>query len=140
MKKARFSPGEWVTIKYGEYAGLYGKICMLEKSGSYIVLPYDKDNEPGEMRTFLTDNLEPLPPYILEPKEFRDLIKAKVFYSSISGQVFPPFNIKAQKDHKLTAKDIITALKNINKTDYPLSTFKEWFWLIINVFYEKHFL
>lgn len=140
MKNKKYEPGDWVTIKYGEFAGCYGKVLMLEKSGSYMVVPYDEHDEPKAMKPFAYDALEIIEPYRLTLKEFKELIKGKVFYSSISEGIFPPFNIHVERKYKLSAKDIVSALKNINETDTPLSTFKEWFWMIINVFYEKLYI
>ena len=137
MEKNVFRPGDWVTIKYGDLKGRYGKVSMHEKNGNYVVLPYDKNDEPGEMISLANEGLELLPAVELEPADFKALVRATQVYSEYEDKVFPPFNIKPQKKYKMTINDIATALKNINKTESPLENFREWFWLILNVFYES---
>ncbi len=135
MESTAFASGDWVEIRYGEKAGHFGKICMHEKSGNYMVIPYDND-EPCEMVSLAENSIVKIEPRILSLPEFRDIIRGKRKYKEFEPEIFPAFNVRPEKAYKMTAKDISTALGNINKTDRPLTDFKEWFWLIINVFYN----
>lgn len=134
MKK-EFNQGDWVSIKFGEYAGKYGKIVMMDKTGDFSIITYDDENEPGEMINFMEDALELLPPYKVNLTELKKIAKGRLTYDDLKDKVFPPFNLKSDKEYAMTGKDIATALKAISKTDEPLENFKSWFWLIINIFY-----
>lgn len=137
MGKNVFRPGDWVRIMYGDLKGAYGKVSMHEKNGNYVVLPYNKNDEPGEMVSLANESLELLPAVELEPADFKALVRAAQSYAEYEDKVFPPFNIRPQKKYKMTVHDIETALNNINQTDRPLENFREWFWLILNVFYDS---
>ncbi len=137
LKKRIFAQGDWVTIKYGEYAERYGKIAMLGKDGRYSVIPYDESDEPAAITAYDEAALELIEPYKLTRGQLKDLLHAETFYEDISAEVFPPFNIKPTRKYTLTGPDIKTALENINKRPDCLEKFKEWFWLILNILYEK---
>ena len=136
-RRRKFDQGDWVTIKCGEYKGRYGKVCMHEKGGGYVVLPYDKDNEPGAMITLDVGSLSLIEPFKFNEYDLRAFCRGEILYCDIKEDVFPAFNIKADADHEITAADIREAFKNINRTPDCLNTFKEWFWLIINIFYDN---
>ena len=131
-----FRQGDWVTIKYGEFAGQYGKICAANRNGTYRVLPYCKTGEPGSMATLDVSNLELLEPVLLSRDELRAMAQAEVMYRDIADRVFPIFHIHAQESYDLQSEDIAQALKNINQYPDCLGRFREWFWLVQNVFYD----
>lgn len=162
MGKRKFGPKDWAVIKYGEYAGCRAKVVLLEKNGDYGVIPYGKDNEPGGMLMLNARSLDKLPPLEISGDELKALARAEKMYDDYKDSVFPPFNIRAAGDYELTAVDIRDALININSrnriysdkqiakpvwADIPqggddelprncLKEFKEWFWVIMNVFYD----
>ena len=136
-RRRKFAQGDWVTIKCGEYKGRYGKVCMHEKGGGYIVLPYGTDGEPGAMVTFDVGSLSLIEPFKFSEFELRSFCRGEILYCDIKDEVFPLFNIKAEGTYEITAADIREALKNIGRTEDCLNTFKEWFWLIINIFYDN---
>jgi len=131
-----YQQGDWVTIKYGEYAGRYGKVTAINKNGSYRVLPYQKNAEPGNMQVLDGSGLELLEAVTVNSKELRKLARAEVMYRDIADHVFPIFNIRAQHPYKLLSQDIAQALQNINQFPDCLGRFREWFWLIQNIFYD----
>ena len=131
-----YQQGDWVTIKYGEYAGQYGKITAINKNGFYRVLPYQKNAEPGSMLVLDDSGLDLIEPVMVNSKELRGLARAEVMYRDIADQVFPIFNIRAQQSYKLLPADIAQALQNINQFPDCLGRFREWFWLIQNIFYD----
>ena len=135
MAKRKFDPGDWARIKYGEYAGRCAKVSLLEKDGRYGVIPY---NEKGELEGMITMNarsMDRIEPYSLSRGDLKKLARGEIFYGDLSGSIFPPFNVKAEKGHELDAGDIKAALLNINKEADCLDIFKEWFWVINNIFY-----
>ena len=141
---------DWVKIKYGEYEGRYGRVASRKKSGEYCLVLYDdaalKTSEketgeagagqPGSMLSLNEDALELMPPYLLSQKELRKLVRAEHSYSDFAEHIFPPFNLKTERRYTLKIEDIKEALTNINKNKPPLELFKQWFWLILNVFYD----
>ena len=136
MGKRKFSPKDWATIKYGDKAGCYCKITMLDKEGGYVVIPYDENNEPGEMMTLNARAMDKIAPLELNCEELQRLVSARDMYRDIKDRVFPPFNIKAAQKYDMTASDIRDALLYIGGRGNCLQDFKEWFWIIINVFYD----
>ena len=131
-----FRQGDWVTIKYGEYQGSYGRISAVNVSRTYKVLPYNKEGEPGSVIDLDASVLELIEPLHVDREELKKLVTAEVMYRDIATHVFPIFNIQASEGYKLQAEDIVKALKNINSGSDPLGRFKEWFWLIQNIFYK----
>lgn len=131
-----YQQGDWVTIKYGEYAGQYGKVTAINKNGSYHVLPYQKDAQPGSMVVLDESGLELIEAVMVNSKELRKLARAEVMYRDIADHIFPIFHIRAQQPYKLLAGDIAQALQNINQFPDCLGRFREWFWLIQNIFYD----
>ena len=131
-----YQQGDWVTIKYGEYAGQYGKVAAINKNGSYRVLPYQKNAEPGSMLVLDGSGLDLLEPTVVNSKELRKLARAEVMYRDIADHIFPIFNIRALQSYMLLPADIAQALQNINQFPDCLGRFREWFWLIQNVFYD----
>ena len=129
--------GDWVKIKYGEHAGSYGKIAAVNKDASYHVLPYNKENEPSAMVCLEESGVELLEPLLLDRDALIDLARARKVYRDYATQVFPMFNIKAEDHYALSSDDIVEALQNINKNADCLNGFKEWFWMLQNVFYEN---
>lgn len=142
---------DWVKIKYGEYAGRYGRVSSRKKSGEYGLVLYDEETalnpaerdgngersrQPGAMLPLREEALEPVPPFEISQKELRKLARAERSYSDFAEQIFPPFNLKAVRRYTLKIEDIKEALTNINKQPQPLDHFKQWFWLILNVFYD----
>ncbi len=123
--------GSWVKIKYGAHEGCVGKITSHKINDDYVVALEDG--------TWITQNpatLEVIKPYEISQETLRKIVRGTLKYDEISSNVFPPFNIKAARQYKLKADDIKCAIININKNKEPLGPFKQWFWLIINVFYE----
>jgi len=137
MARRKFRPKDWARIKYGEFAGNYCRVTLLEKGGGYVVLPYDGSGEPGELMTLDARALDRLDPYVIPDAEFADLISAKLMYREISDRVYPPYNVTAEADRYLTAADIRDALVRINARGKCLDEFKEWFWMILNIFYGQ---
>ena len=131
-----FRQGDWVTIKYGEYQGSYGKVSGIHRDGSAMVIPYSKDGEPGSMISLDGSGLELIEPLMVNREELIKLVTAQVMYRDIATHVFPIFNIRAEQEYPLQAEDIAQALRNINRSKDPLGRFKEWFWLIQNIFYQ----
>ncbi|MBQ9030590.1 MAG: sel1 repeat family protein [Parasporobacterium sp.] len=131
-----FRQGDWVTIKYGEYQGRYGKVSAVHVDGSCMVIPYNGANEPGQVISLDDSGLSLIEPRILSRTELENLMKARVMYRDIAPEVFPAFNIRAGGTYRLEPEDIVEALRNINRRTDPLGEFKEWFWLIQNLFYE----
>lgn len=139
--------GDWVQIKYGEYEGEYAKVASRRKSGEYGVLLYDGvlqtepvqegQEQPGTILNFSEDMLELSEPYKLSQKELRKVVRAEITYSDFAEKVFPPFNVRAERKYTLKVEDLRAALVNINKNKHPLGLFKQWFWLILNVFYDS---
>lgn len=141
---------DWVKIKYGEYAGRYGRVASRKKSGEYGLVLYDhaagslkepeseemRSKQPGKMLSLREEALEAVPPLEISQKELRKLVRAERSYSDFAEQIFPPFNLKAVRRYTLKIEDIKEALTNINKQKQPLDRFKQWFWLILNVFYD----
>lgn len=136
MARRKFSPKDWAIIKYGERAGDLCKVTMLDKEGRYIVIPYDKDNEPGEMMTLSARAMDKLPPLEITKEELQKLVSARIMYRDYKDYVFPAFNIRAKEDYAMTASDIRDALLYIGGRGNCLEDFKEWFWIILNVFYD----
>lgn len=136
VKRKKFSPKDWVTILYGEYKGEYGKVSMHDKDGRYGVIPYNKGNEPGTLILLEPESMERIKPYVLTEAALKKFLRGEKLYSDIAKDVFPPFNIKAKVPYELKAEDISQALTNINKSEDCLEKFKEWFWVIMNIFYE----
>lgn len=136
MGKRKFGPKDWATIKYGDRAGDYCKIAMLDKEGRYVVIPYGKDNEPGEMMTLSARAMDRLPALVITKEELQRLVSARTMYRDYADKVFPPFNIRAQESYEMTASDIRDALLYIGGRGNCLEDFKEWFWVILNVFYD----
>lgn len=188
MGKRKFGPGDWARIKYGEFAGQYGKVAAFLKEGRYVVIPYGKDNETGPMLALDARSLDIVPPYTVNLEELKSFARAEKMYSDIKDAVFPAFNVKATTDYELSAADIKDAINNINRrcgvsdeavkrsmgdileerldlqlgdfspqaayrdrkerpvldmperTEAPkdcLGQFREWFWLLMNIFYEN---
>ncbi len=123
--------GNWVKIKYGANEGKTGKITSHKINDDYVVALED-----GAMITLSPAALEEIKPYIISQTDLKKLVRGSINYDDISSDIFPAFNIKAQRQYKIKADDIKTAIKNINKNKAPLEPFKKWFWLILNVFYE----
>lgn len=123
--------GNWVKIKYGPYEGKAGKITSHKINDDYVVVLED-----GAMLSLNPAALELIKPYEISQADLRKLVRGTLKYDEISSEVFPSFNIKAQRQYKIKAEDIKSAIKNINKNKEPLVPFKQWFWLILNVFYE----
>lgn len=132
-----FAQGDWVTFKYGEFIGKYGKVVKAESDGSVLAIPYNVPEDEQSAKVFQPDNLEIIEPYVFSEDELKTLVRAEKFYRDYAENVFPAFNVKAEKDYYLSAFDIAQAIKNINENDDKLELFKEWFWLIINVFYDN---
>ncbi len=88
------------------------------------------------MITLNARSLDLLAPLVLKEEEFKALLCCETFYDEYKPFVFPAFNIRAGKPRELTAVDIKTALLNIKRRQEKVRLFREWFWLIINVFYE----
>lgn len=137
MARRKFRPKDWATIKYGEYAGRYCRISMLERGGDYVVIPYDASDEPCAMITLNARAMDRLEPVVISGEELADLVTARTMYSDYKDRVFPAFNIVAAEDHVMTAADIRDALCAINTHEDCLKYFKEWFWVILNVFYGQ---
>ena len=138
-----FKSGDWVRIKYGEYEGRVAKIAILKKSGEYGVILYEndlmgsKEELPKDAIIMLEETaLKKLDPYVLDQKQLKALVRAELTYDDFAEQVFPQFNLTAERHYTMMATDIKKALVNINKQKDPLPLFKEWFWIILNVFYE----
>ena len=131
-----FQKGNWVSISYGEYAGRYGRVTVVHRDGRCGVLPYDEKNEPGQVQDLYADGLTLIPAYQVEPEELKELVQAKKLYSQIAEKIFPAFNLCASQPYPLASEDIMEALLRINREKDCLARFKEWFWLIQNVFYE----
>ena len=138
-----FRSGDWIRIKYGEYEGRVAKIAILKKSGEYGVILYEnefaggKDDLPKDAIVMLEEtSMQKLDPYVLDQKQLRALVRAEITYDDFAEQVFPQFNLKAERRYTMMATDIKKALVNINKQKDPLPRFKEWFWIILNVFYH----
>ena len=119
------------------------KIAILKKSGEYGVILYEnefaggKDDLPKDAIVMLEEtSMQKLDPYVLDQKQLRALVRAEITYDDFAEQVFPQFNLKAERRYTMMATDIKKALVNINKQKDPLPLFKEWFWIILNVFYE----
>ncbi len=144
--------GDWVRIKYGEYEGRYAKVSSRKKSGEYGLILYysemekaereaglsfENQNQPGMIVDMEEEAVELLPPYVLKQKDLRRMARGELSYSDIAEQVFPPFNLKAERRYSMKVEDIKEALTNINKNKAPLPVFKQWFWLILNVFYDS---
>ena len=141
---------DWVKIKYGEYAGRYGRVASRKKSGEYGLVLYDdaaanpadpaaeenQSRQPGTVLSLREEALEVVPPLEISQKELRKLVRAERSYSDFAEQIFPPFNLKAVRRYTMKIEDIKTALENINQQKPPLDRFKQWFWLILNVFYD----
>ena len=64
-----FRQGDWVTIKYGEYQGSYGKVSGIHRDGSAMVIPYSKDGEPGSMISLDGSGLELIEPLMVNREE-----------------------------------------------------------------------
>ena len=137
MGKENFKPGDWVSIKYGELQGSFGKISIIGKNGDINVITYSDENEPSEMKNFSRDVLELLPPYEVSLPELKQIARGKLTYEELEDEVFPQFNLKSKRHYALLGSDIAKALKNIMKSEEPLESFKSWFWLIINIFYDN---
>ena len=129
--------GDWVKIKYGEFMGKYGKVVKADSDGSVLAIPYNVDDDAQAAVTFAADCLEVIEPLVFGKDDLKTFCRGEKFYHDYADQVFPAFNICAKEDYTITADDIAEALRNINKTDKPLGLFKEWYWLIINVFYTN---
>ena len=136
MRRKKFSPSEWVTILYGDYAGRYAKVIMHDKEGRYGVIPYNINNEPQAMVMLEPEALERIKPKVFSETELKKFLRGEKFYSEYEKDIFPSFNIKAKEPYELTADDIRQALININEDENCLNIFKEWFWVIINIFYK----
>lgn len=136
MRRRKFAPKDWVKILYGEYEGRYGKVTLHDKEGRYGVIPYSADDEPQALIFLEPESLEKIKPLNFSEAELKKFLRGEKFYSEYAKKVFPPFNIKTAAEYELTATDIRQALININKADDCLEIFKEWFWVIINIFYE----
>ena len=137
---------DWVRIKYGEYEGQCAKVVSRKKSGEYglILSALDMpladnspERQPGAMLNMSEEALELLPPYVLSQKQLRKVARGELTYSDFAEQVYPPFNLKAERRYTMKSDDIKEALTNINKNKVPLPGFKQWFWLILNVFYDS---
>ena len=138
-----FKAGDWVKIKYGEFEGRLAKIAIHKKSGEYGVILYENqmlpqaETKPSTAIIMLNENaLLPLPPYVLPVRQLKALLSAEMTYDELAEKVYPPFNLKLERRYTLMAADIRKALIHINKQKDPLPRFKEWFWIILNVFYE----
>ncbi|MBR7075445.1 MAG: sel1 repeat family protein, partial [Lachnospiraceae bacterium] len=138
-----FKAGDWVKIKYGEYEGRLAKIAIHKKSGEYGVILYENNLGMHTEQTasaaiiMLSANaLIPLPPYVLSIRQLKSLLSGETAYEDLAEKVYPSFNLKLERRYTLMASDIRKALININKKKDPLPHFKEWFWIILNVFYE----
>ena len=136
VRRKKFSPREWVKILYGEYEGCYAKVSLLDKEGRYGVIPYNKEDEPQALILLEPESLERIKPFAFSETELKKFLRGEKFYSEYEKKVFPPFNIKTSAKYALTAMDIRQALININRSDDCLEIFKQWFWVIINIFYE----
>lgn len=136
MRRKKFSQGDWVKILYGEYENCCGKVSMLDKEGRYGVIPYDGENEPQAMILLEPESLEKIKPLNFPETELKKFLRGEKFYSEYAKKIYPPFNMKTSAAYELTAQDIRQALININKEEDCLDIFKEWFWVIINIFYE----
>ena len=132
-----YQTGDWVKIKYGEYMGGYGSVAAVNVDGSYKVLPYNSKNEPQAMLDIADSGISLIEPMRLDAEGLRKFARAEVQYREVADKVFPMFNIKAQEEYKLRPEDIAEALRAINEHRDCLNRFKEWFWLIQNVFYDK---
>ncbi|MCF0228379.1 MAG: sel1 repeat family protein [Parasporobacterium sp.] len=132
-----FRQNDWVKIEYGEYAGCCGRISAVNTNGSYKVLPYDYSHEPGPVTDMDGAALLPIRPFEADPELLKRLVRAECFYRDIADRVFPEFNIKASREYLLTSEDVSAALGNINRNPDCLNDFREWFWLIQNVFYDS---
>ncbi|MCQ2512428.1 MAG: hypothetical protein MJ092_03475 [Lachnospiraceae bacterium] len=143
-----FQSGDWIKIKYGEYAGKTGKVAVHRMDGSYGVILYDDFNalKAPEMSES-TEGKSPLvmlseaamdliEPFVISQKQLKEMARAEKTYEDYAEKVFPQFNIKAEKKYTMTVNDIKSALVRINKNKQPLPLFKQWFWMILNVFYE----
>ncbi|MBQ9814276.1 MAG: sel1 repeat family protein [Lachnospiraceae bacterium] len=135
-EEKQFSQGDWVTIKFGEFMGKYGKVVRAESDGSILAIPYNVPEEDQSAASFQPENLELIEPYMFDEDALKALVRGEMFYRDVAENIFPPFNAKAAKDYILTAADIAEAIRNINTSDDRLELFKEWFWLIINLFYN----
>ncbi len=127
--------GSWVKIKYGANKGSVGKITSHKVNDDYVVALED-----GTWLSLDSKAVEVIKPYEISQAELKKIVRGELSYEEISSDVFPPFNIKAEKKYKMKAEDIKCAIKNINKNKEPLEPFKKWFWLILNVFYEDLYL
>jgi len=132
-----FQQGDWVTIKYGEYSGSYGKVSARLKNGTYKILPYNKNNEPRDITDMDESGIALIEPMVFGLKELKEFALGKKLYRNIADRVFPPFNIRVTASYRMTADDIAYALTGINRMKDFLDAFKEWFWLIQNVLYDN---
>lgn len=132
-----YQTGDWVKIKYGEYMGGYGSVAAVNVDGSYKVLPYNSKNEPQAMLDIVESGITLIEPMRLDADGLRRFARAEIQYREVADKVFPMFNIKAEEEYRLRPEDIAEALRAINEYRDCLNRFKEWFWLIQNVFYDK---
>lgn len=123
--------GDWIRIKYGTNEGQVGKIASHKVDDDYVVALED-----GAMITVNPKIVEVIKPYLISQADLRKFARGTLSYDEISSNVFPAFNIRSEKKYKMKADDIKSAIKNINKNKAPLKPFKEWFWIVLNVFYE----
>lgn len=139
--------GDWVQIQYGEYEGQYARIANRRKSGEYGVLLYKdvmetkepeaEKEQPGILLYFDEEMLVLVEPFLLSRKDLKSLVRAETAYSDFAEKVFPPFNLRVTRKYTMKVEDLREALNNINRQNHPLSMFKQWFWLILNVFYDS---
>ena len=138
-----FQFGDWVKIKYGEYEGRCAKVASRKKNGEYGLILTDsailpgEQSQPGSMISMSEEVLELLPPYVLSQKQLRKVTRGELTYADFAEHVFPPFNLKAERRYTIKVDDIREALIHINRNKSPLPLFKQWFWLILNVFYDS---
>ena len=142
--------GDWVRIKYGEYEGRCAKVVSRRKSGEYGLILYEgafdartsgeaeaAADRPGQMLNFPEEALLLIEPYVISQKNLRKLARAELTYADFAEQVFPPFNVKVERKYTIRIEDLKAALLNINQIKPPLAAFKQWFWLLLNVFYDS---
>lgn len=132
---------DWVKIEYGEFRGWYGKVIGRKKNGRYTAIIYKDLLEPASGHGRLVElekaAIKVMEPYIMSQKELRQFARAELTYQDIAEKVYPQFNLVTARKYTLKIEDIKQALHNINKDPAPLSVFKQWFWAILNIFYDS---
>lgn len=126
-----------MTIKYGEYAGCCGKVAAWNRDGSLKVIPHSRNMSPDSMLDLDLEGVQLIPAFEVDARQLRRLVRAEDLYSDFAEKIYPPFNMKAVENYLMLPEDIPAALRNINRYTDCLEKFKEWFWLIQNVFYDQ---